>query len=85
MQNINLLTDAFLAVKSRKEMDNFLKGIMTPKEIEEFAKRIEIVKMLKSGITQLKITKKLKVGIATVTRGANEIKKGHFSSFYWRE
>lgn len=66
-------------------MDNFLMGLLTPKEIEEFGKRVEIVKMLKKGITQSVVAKKLKVGIATVTRGANEIKKGRFTYLCWRK
>jgi len=67
-----------LKIKSKKEMNDFIKGILTPKELEEIPTRLAIVKMLKQKIGQRKIAQKLKVGIATVTRGSRELKKGSF-------
>ncbi len=72
------LIEEFLKIKDKKIMENFLFGLFTPKELEEIPTRVQIVKMLKKGTPQQKIAEKLGVGIATVTRGSNEIKKGHF-------
>lgn len=78
--DLNDLIEAFLKIKSKREMFEFLQGILTPQEIDELPKRLAIVKLLKKGISQHDIAKKLGVGIATVTRGSKEIQKGRFKS-----
>ncbi len=72
------LAEVFLKFKRKKEVIEFLKGLLTPKELEEIPKRLQIVKLLKKGLPQREVAKKLKVSIATVSRGANEIKRGRF-------
>ncbi len=74
------LINAFLSLETKKEMEDFLIGLLTPKELEEIPTRLEIVKMLKKGIPQHEISEKLKVGIGTVTRGSKEIKNGRFKN-----
>lgn len=74
------LIKTLLSIKTEKEMDNFLQGILTTKELDEIPTRLQIVKMLRLGIPQHEIAKTLGVGIATVTRGATEIKKGRFTT-----
>lgn len=66
--------------KTHTEIEEFLKGILTPKELDEIPIRLQIVKMLKKGIPQHTIAEKLGVGIATVTRGSKEIAQGRFKS-----
>lgn len=82
MMNTDLkkLSRKILEIKTEKEMENFLLGLLTSKEIIELPMRIRIVEMLKKGIPQHEIAEKLGVGVATVTRGANEIKKGRFQN-----
>jgi len=81
MENkLNQLVEVLLEIKNKKEMLDFLKGILTPKEMEEISTRLQIVKLLKKDKPQQFIAKKLGVGIATVTRGSREIKLGRF----WR-
>lgn len=75
---LNELLDVFLKIKSKKELMNFLEGILTPKELEEIPMRLQIVRMLKKGVPQHKIAETLGIGIATVTRGSKEIQKGNF-------
>ncbi len=75
-----MLVSAFLKARTQGEMDNLLKGILTPRELEEITNRLQIVKMLKKGVSQQKIAEKLKVGVATVTRGSREIKLGRFKN-----
>jgi len=74
----NQLRDFLLSIKTKKEMENLLLGILTPQERDEVPMRLEIIKLLKKNIPQQVIAKKLGVGIATVTRGSREIKKGNF-------
>ncbi|PIY79977.1 MAG: transcriptional regulator [Candidatus Pacebacteria bacterium CG_4_10_14_0_8_um_filter_42_14] len=75
---LNQLADTFLTFESRKEIIDFLKGILTPQELDEIPLRLEIVRLLKEGVTQRKIADDLGVGIATVTRGSRELRKGRF-------
>lgn len=74
------LVAQLLAIKTRGEMVDFLKGILTDRELEEIPTRLEIVKMLKSQVPQHEIAEKLGVGIATVTRGSKELQKGRFKN-----
>ncbi len=75
---MNEFIDELLAIKDKKQMLDFIEGILTEKEIAEISTRLRIVKMLKAGISQHIIAETLKVGIATVTRGSEEIQKGRF-------
>ncbi len=72
------LIDTLVKFNSRREMYDFLQGILTPKELLEIPKRLVIVKMLKKGVQHQEIAGKLHVGVATVTRGSREIQKGRF-------
>lgn len=80
MKNLNNLIKTLVEIKSEKEMEDFLLGILTTKELLELPTRLEIVKMIKHGTPQHNIAKKLGVGIATVTRGSKELQKGHFKN-----
>lgn len=79
-KQLNEFTETILKIKSKEEMLDFLKGIMTPKELLEFPHRLEIVRMLKKGVSHHDIAGKLGVGIATVTRGSRELQKGRFKT-----
>lgn len=74
------LVKTLLKIKTEKEMEDFLLGILTPKELLELPNRLRIVKLLKKGIPQSEIAKELHVGIATVTRGSKELQKGRFGN-----
>ncbi|MDP2637901.1 MAG: Trp family transcriptional regulator [Candidatus Levybacteria bacterium] len=74
------LAKELLGIKTKKEMQDFLQGILTPKELFELPNRLQIIKMLKKGISQHEIAGKLGVGVATVTRGSREIQKGRFKN-----
>jgi len=79
MNKIGELVEAFLKNKSKVEMLDFLKGILTPSELDELTTRLQIVKMLKKGLPHQEIARRLKVGVATVTRGSRELRLGRFS------
>lgn len=76
--NLNKLIDAFLEMKTKEQMTNLLRGILTLKELDELTRRLQIVELLKKGVPQHQIAEKLKVGVATVTRGSRELKMGRF-------
>jgi len=78
MNKIGELVEAFLKNKSKVEMLDFLKGILTPSELDELTTRLQIVKMLKKGLPHQEIARRLKVGVATVTRGSRELRLGRF-------
>ena len=74
------LVEMLLKINGKKQMSDFLKGILTPKELMEIPNRLVIVKMLKRGISHHDIADKLHVGVATVTRGSRELQKGRFKN-----
>ena len=75
---LDKLADLLLTLRTRKEIISFLKAILTPKELIEIPKRLEIIRLLKRNLPQREVARILKVGVATVTRGARELKLGHF-------
>jgi len=79
MTKVGELVEAFLANKSKSEMLDFLKGILTPRELEELTTRLQIVKLIKKGLPHQEIARRLKVGVATVTRGSRELQVGRFT------
>ncbi|PJC80285.1 transcriptional regulator [Candidatus Roizmanbacteria bacterium CG_4_8_14_3_um_filter_36_12] len=78
MDKVRELVEAFLKNRSKAEMLDFLKGILTPREIEELTTRLQIVKLLKKGLPHQEIARRLEVGVATVTRGSRELRIGRF-------
>ncbi|HEX9805025.1 MAG TPA: Trp family transcriptional regulator [Candidatus Dojkabacteria bacterium] len=72
------LINQFLEIDNASDMEDFLKGILTPKEIDEIQVRLEIIRLIKKGVPQQKIASDLGIGIATVTRGSRELKLGRF-------
>lgn len=78
MEKVGELVEAFLANRSKTEMMDFLKGILTPKELDELTKRLQIIKLIKKGLPHQEIARRLEVGVATVTRGSRELRMGRF-------
>jgi len=77
---LNDFIEILLKIKNKVEMEDFLKGILTPYELVEISMRLNIVKMLKKGTPQHQIANELGVGVATVTRGSKELQKGRFQN-----
>lgn len=71
------LYQAFLTLKTKKNVINFLRDILTQKEIKEIAKRLKIAKMLtlRKGSYQ-EIAKTVKTSTTTVTRVARFLNHG---------
>lgn len=79
-RGLDELVQVLLKIDSKEQMEDFLKGLLTPKELLEIPNRLEIIKMLKKGISQHEVADKLKVGVATVTRGSRELQQGRFKN-----
>ncbi len=77
---LDSLINTLLKIKTEKEMQDFLSGILTPRELVEIPTRLAIVKKLKQGVPQQGIARELGVGVATVTRGSKELQKGRFQN-----
>lgn len=76
----NNLIKHFLEIKTRKDMEDLLLGILTPTEREELPRRLEIVKRLLRQNPHAQIAKDMGLGVATVTRGSRELKLNHFKA-----
>lgn len=71
---ISHLVNHLLAQESPEQMEEALRGLLTPSELLDVANRLQIFEMLEQGVPQRQIAEKLGVGIATVTRGSNAMK-----------
>lgn len=70
------LFNAFLQLKTTKEVANFCRDLMTEPEIIEFASRFEVAQKLYEGLPQRKVSALTGVSIATVTRVNQWLKRG---------
>jgi TrpR-related protein YerC/YecD len=58
--------DMMVGIKNKKDVEKFLRDLLTPSEIIMIITRIEIAKMLLIGFPYENIRKKLKVGYSTI-------------------
>jgi len=69
------LEDALLTVRTRPELDAFLKAVLTPGEVSKFRRRWEMFQRALAGEPQRSIQFEMDAGIATVTRSVNAIRE----------
>lgn len=55
------------SLKTREEVKNFLKDLLTLSETVMLSRRIQVAKMLLEGVTHEEIKKELKVGFTTIS------------------
>lgn len=77
---IRRLIHVILSLESEKEVEDFLRVILTDKEINTISTRLEILDLLMKKYPQREIAEKLQVGIATITHGSKEIKLKRFKT-----
>lgn len=65
------LMEAFVLLKNKDEVADFLRDLLTLAEIKEFANRLEMVRLLKKGYSYEKIAKEIGTSTTTVTRVAH--------------
>ncbi len=71
-----LLIEALVKLKDKKEMTALLRDLMTLHEIEEFANRLEMARLLLKGKSYQKIADEIGVSTSTVTRVAHWLFSG---------
>lgn len=75
MNNQKNLYQAFLMLKTTKEIENFLKDLCTPKEIKDFGDRLEIAGLLEQDeMSYREIAQVTGASLTTVTRVARFLK-----------
>lgn len=74
--NAQQLAAALVCIDSKKNMQNFLRDVMTEKEIIEIGARLEAAHMLKNGERYTDITNKTKLSSRTVARISDWLQNG---------
>ncbi|OGK22139.1 hypothetical protein A2866_04200 [Candidatus Roizmanbacteria bacterium RIFCSPHIGHO2_01_FULL_39_8] len=74
--------EAFSRLKTKEQISNFIRDLLTLPEIEEFANRLEIARLLLEGGSYQRIAKRIGVSTTTVTRVAHWLFKG--CGGYWK-
>jgi len=69
------IADIIYKMDDKKDIELFLKQLLTPTEQEMVLRRWQIVKQLHQGVSQREIAKNYKMSLCNVTRGAKELKK----------
>jgi TrpR-related protein YerC/YecD len=70
------LAEALVAIDSTKDMQNFLRDVMTEKEIIEISVRLEAARMLTNGKKYTEIVAKTKLSSRTVARISEWLQNG---------
>jgi TrpR-related protein YerC/YecD len=69
------LFDAFLALKTREEVGDFLADLCTPSELRAFVERFEVARLLdEGGLSYRDIAERAEASTTTVTRVARFLK-----------
>lgn len=72
---IDEISKVLATIKDEKQIEAFLKSILTAKEITDISSRWELVKLLDEGLSQRMIAQKLGLSLCKITRGSRELKK----------
>ena len=70
------LADALLVLRSRDEVQRFLRDLCTFPELEALAHRWQTVRLLEEGVPYLEIAARVPTSTATVTRVAQWLRHG---------
>jgi TrpR-related protein YerC/YecD len=70
------LFEAMWSMKSRAELEDFLRDLCTLQELETFAHRWQVAKLVDLGLPYLEIAQRTGASTATVTRVANWLLRG---------
>ncbi|NCU38163.1 hypothetical protein EOL96_03870 [Candidatus Saccharibacteria bacterium] len=75
-QTTQQLAETLLAIDSPKDMQNFLRDVMTEKELIEISSRLEAARMLQAGNKYIDIVTKTKLSSRTVARISDWLQNG---------
>jgi TrpR-related protein YerC/YecD len=71
------LVSVLLSINDPRDMQNFLRDLMTEKEIIETSARLEAAKMLNDGAKYIEIIKKTKLSSRTIARISDWLQNGN--------
>ena len=75
-QETTELFEAIRSVKSRAELEAFLRDLCTLSELEAMAHRWQVVRLLEEGLPYLEISRRTHASTTTVTRVAHWLRYG---------
>lgn len=75
------LAQALLALKTEKEVTNFLRDLCTPGEIKDFNERWAIAQLLDKGLSYRDVAEKTEASLTTVTRVARFLKDEPYQGY----
>ncbi len=75
MSQIREIAAVLAGIDDEKQIERFLKSLLTRSETREIELRWELVKLLHGGMSQRKISEKLGISLCKITRGSRELKK----------
>jgi TrpR family trp operon transcriptional repressor len=75
-KDLKTIAKALAASRDRREVYDFLVGILTPQERDQIALRWRIVELLIRGVPQRIIADRLGVSLCKITRGSQVLKSG---------
>ncbi len=70
------LYQVIASLRTPRELEEFMRGLLTPMEIKRIATRWRLVCLLAVGARQRDIAQKLHVSLCNITRGSRELKIG---------
>lgn len=70
------LADAILTLRSRSELERFLRDLCTVSELEAMAHRWEVARLLDRGLPYLQVAEATHASTTTVTRVAHWLRHG---------
>jgi TrpR family transcriptional regulator, trp operon repressor len=75
MYKLDEIARALARATSPRQVERFLRSILTPTEIREISSRWALVRLLDQGASQRSVAKKLGLSLCKITRGSRELKK----------
>ena len=70
------LLDAFLTLKSREEVHDFLSDLLSERELERLQNRWLALELLAEGLSQTEVNKRTGLSRVTVGRAARVLRRG---------
>jgi TrpR family trp operon transcriptional repressor len=71
---LTALAEVLVSIKSAKEMERFLRELLTDCELRDIVLRWELMRLLDQGMTQRKIAEDLQISLCKITRGSRILK-----------
>ena len=75
-QEMEALFDAVKSLRTRSEVEHFLRDLCTLSELEAMAHRWEVARLLREGLPYLEISQRTGASTTTVTRVAHWLRHG---------